>query len=130
VQLIARADDQRPLSCRRAKCEGCSPLEKALGSAEQVDWIGDCIADLRRRKCACIEATAEAEKTWGEHAKAVADATLFRNAKSWYVGANIPGKPRVTLPYLGGFATYRQRCEEIAAVDYEGFAVRAAKHAD
>jgi cyclohexanone monooxygenase len=94
---------------------------------QQVDWIADCIAELRQRKCVSIEATSEAEKAWGEHASAVADATLFRKAKSWYVGANIPGKPRVTLPYLGGFATYRQKCDEVAAAGYEGFAFRAAK---
>jgi cyclohexanone monooxygenase len=88
---------------------------------QQVDWIADCIVDLRRLDGISIEATPEAEKAWVDHANAVADATLFRKASSWYVGANIPGKPRVVLPYLGGFPAYRQKCDAVAAGSYAGF---------
>jgi cyclohexanone monooxygenase len=54
---------------------------------------------------------------------APAAATVFMQANSWYVGANVPGKPRVFMPYLGGLHVYRARCEEVAARDYEGFAL-------
>jgi cyclohexanone monooxygenase len=104
-----------------------SVLTNMMVSIEQhVDWITDCIADTTRRGGASIEATLEAERDWVEHVRAVADATLFRKASSWYIGANIPGKPRVVLPYLGGFPAYRRKCEAVAAAGYEGFLVRAA----
>ena len=50
-------------------------------------------------------------------------ATLYPKAKSWYTGANIPGKPRIFMPYVGGVGAYRTRCDEIAANGYEGFAL-------
>jgi cyclohexanone monooxygenase len=70
-----------------------------------------------------IEPTAEAEAQWGAHVKELADGTLFPQADSWYMGANIPGKPRVFLPYIGGFGTYRTLCAEIADKGYEGFRI-------
>jgi cyclohexanone monooxygenase len=104
-----------------------SVLTNMMVSIEQhVDWITGCIADLMRRGGASIEATLEAERDWVEHVRAVADATLFRKASSWYIGANIPGKPRVVLPYLGGFPAYRRKCDAVAAGGYQGFLVRAA----
>ncbi len=90
---------------------------------QHVDWICACIEHLRKSGASCIEATAEAELQWGEHVKALADATLFPQADSWYMGANIPGKPRVFLPYIGGFGTYRKLCQELAEKGYEGFAM-------
>ena len=91
---------------------------------QHVEWIADCIVELRRRGAARFEATLEAETGWVDHAAALADATLFRKANSWYVGGNIPGKPRVVLPYLGGFPAYRQKCDEVAARGYDGFVVK------
>ena len=75
---------------------------------------------FRRRTGRC-EATQEAENAWVAHVNEVADTTLYPLAKSWYTGANIPGKPRVFMPYVGGVGAYRTRCDEIAARNYEGF---------
>ena len=92
---------------------------------QHVDWIADCLAHLRERGLAGIEATAEAEDAWVAHVNEVADATLYPLANSWYLGANIPGKPRVFMPYVGGVGAYRQRCDEVAAAGYEGFTLLA-----
>ena len=70
-----------------------------------------------------IEPTAEAQDAWVAHVAEIADFTLVSKANSWYMGANVPGKPRVFMPYLGGVGPYAQRCEEIAAAGYEGFAL-------
>jgi cyclohexanone monooxygenase len=92
---------------------------------QHVEWIGDCIAYLRERGLTRIEPTEEAEEAWVDHVRQVAELTLFPRANSWYVGANIPGKTRVFMPYVGGFAPYRQRCADVAANGYEGFALAA-----
>ncbi len=68
-----------------------------------------------------IEATAEAEDAWVAHVNEVANATLYPLANSWYIGANIPGKPRIFMPYVGGVGAYRKNCDDVAARDYEGF---------
>ncbi|MGE0725846.1 MAG: cyclohexanone monooxygenase, partial [Alphaproteobacteria bacterium] len=70
-----------------------------------------------------IEATAEAEDAWVRHVGDVADINLRSSCSSWYVGANIPGKPRVFMPYIGGFPLYVRKCEEIVAKGYDGFAL-------
>ena len=99
-----------------------SVLSNMIVSIEQhVDWITDCIASLRERGLASIEATEEAEEAWVDHVNAAAAATLYPMANSWYLGANIPGKRRVFMPYVGGVGVYRERCDKIAAADYEGF---------
>ena len=90
---------------------------------QHVDWICDCIAHLQKSGASMIEATQDAEETWSAHVKELADATLFPQADSWYMGANIPGKPRMFLPYIGGFGTYRTLCADIAAKGYKGFAI-------
>jgi len=101
-----------------------SVLSNMVLSIEQhVEWIAECIAYLRTRRLATIEATAVAEDQWVAHVNDVANSTLFPLANSWYVGANIPGKPRVFMPYIGGAGLYRQKCDEIAANGYEGFAL-------
>jgi len=69
--------------------------------------------------------TVDAENAWVAHVSEVANYTLFPRANSWYMGANIPGKPRVFMPYIGGAGVYRQKCAEIAANGYEGFALSA-----
>ena len=88
---------------------------------QHVDWIADCISFLRARGYTRVEATEDAQEAWVEHVRQVADTTLFPRANSWYVGANIPGKRRVFMPYVGGFAPYQQRCDAVAANGYEGF---------
>jgi cyclohexanone monooxygenase len=103
-----------------------SVLSNMIVSIEQhVDWIADCLAHLAAHGLDTIEATAAAEDAWGAHVDEVGRGTLYPLANSWYVGANIPGKPRVFMPYVGGVGVYRQRCDEIAARGYEGFALTA-----
>ena len=87
---------------------------------QHVEWISDCITHLRERGGTRVEATEEAEEAWVDHVRQVAEMTLFPKANSWYLGANIPGKKRVFMPYVGGFAPYQQRCDEVAANGYEG----------
>jgi cyclohexanone monooxygenase len=104
-----------------------SVLSNMVISIEQhVDWIADCIAHMRARGLDRIEATAEAEDAWVEHVNALADATLYPVANSWYVGANIPGKPRVFMPYVAGCGTYRGECDDVVARGYAGFALAAS----
>ena len=97
----------------------------AMAIEQHVEWIADCLAYLRDHQVDAIEATEEAENAWVAHVNDVADTTLFPMANSWYIGANIPGKPRVFMPYIGGLGVYRQKCDEIAANGYEGFALRS-----
>jgi cyclohexanone monooxygenase len=99
-----------------------SVLSNMIVSIEQhVDWLTDCIAHLRARGLDTIEPTQEAEDGWVAHGNEVANRTLYPSAASWYMGANIPGKPRVFLPYIGGVGVYREKCDAIAAAGYEGF---------
>ena len=100
-----------------------SVLTNMIVSIQQhVDWIADCIARLRERGVATIEATEGAEDAWVAHVNAVADKTLFPTCNSWYLGANVPGKTRVFMP-LPGFPAYVAKCDEVAARGYEGFAL-------
>jgi cyclohexanone monooxygenase len=92
-----------------------------LACEQHVDWIADCLQYLRERECSRIEAEQEAESAWVRHNNEIADRTLYPLANSWYVGANIPGKPRVFMPYVGGVAAYKMKCDEVAARGYEGF---------
>jgi cation diffusion facilitator CzcD-associated flavoprotein CzcO len=101
-----------------------SVLSNMIVSIEQhVDWIADCIAYLRKRDRRTIEATAEAEEAWVAHVNEIGNATLYPRAKSWYTGANIAGKPRIFMPYIGGVGIYRQKCDEVAANGYAGFSL-------
>jgi cation diffusion facilitator CzcD-associated flavoprotein CzcO len=98
-----------------------SVLTNMVPSIEQhVDWIADAIAHLRQHGVATMEAEEGAQEAWVEHVNEVASATLFPRANSWYLGANVPGKPRVFMPYVG-FPPYVQKCAEVAARGYEGF---------
>ena len=90
---------------------------------QHMDWIADCLATMRDRGMTRIEPTPEAERDWVQHVNEVADSTLYPLANSWYLGSNIPGKPRVFMPYVGGFAGYKKRCDAVAANGYEGFAM-------
>jgi hypothetical protein len=101
-----------------------SVLSNMIVSIEQhVDWIADCLAYQRDHDIAGIEATQDAEDGWVAHVNEVAHSTLYPQANSWYMGANIPGKPRVFLPYIGGIPAYRAICNDVAAKGYEGFAL-------
>ncbi|MGZ3265365.1 MAG: hypothetical protein ACXWI4_06760 [Croceibacterium sp.] len=101
-----------------------SVLSNMLVSIEQhVAWIADCLATLAERGAATIEATAEAQEAWVEHGNAVAAPTVYPQARSWYTGANVPGKPRVFMAYIGGVPGYRRICDAIARDGYPGFAI-------
>jgi len=101
-----------------------SVLSNMMVSIEQhVDWIADCVAWLRAHGLDCIEATRAAEDGWVAHGNEVAHKTLYPLANSWYMGVNIPGKPQVFMPYIGGVGTYRDICGEIAVEGYRGFAL-------
>ena len=101
-----------------------SVLCNMLVAIEQhVNWIGDCIDFLRKEGYQRIEALPEAESDWVAHVNAVAEGTMYTtpSCNSWYLGANIPGKPRIFMPYVGGYPKYRERCERVAAGGYQGF---------
>ncbi|WP_168706690.1 flavin-containing monooxygenase [Gordonia paraffinivorans] len=94
-----------------------------LGAEQHVDWISDCISYLGEHDAKSIEADAEAVDEWVAECNAKASATLFPQANSWYMGANIEGKPRVFMPYIGGFANYGRIIDEVADSGYKGFTV-------
>ncbi len=101
-----------------------SVLTNMLPSIEQhVNFIADCLAFMREHDHHRIEPKHEAECAWGIHVNEVADLSLRSTCASWYVGANVPGKPRVFMPYIGGFPRYAERCEQIVENGYEGFAL-------
>ncbi len=91
---------------------------------QHVEWVTDCIDHMRRNKLTTLEATPQAQEQWVAHVAEIANLTLMTSANSWYMGANIPGKPRRFLPYLGpeGVGGYRKKCDEVAANGYEGIA--------
>jgi cyclohexanone monooxygenase len=99
-----------------------SVLSNMMVSIEQhVDWVTGCLGYLRDQNIGVMEADLAAENAWVEHGNEVAYQTLYPSAASWYMGANIEGKPRVFMPYIGGVGTYRVTCDEVAANGYEGF---------
>ncbi len=95
-----------------------------IATEQHVDWIMDCIDHMDAAGHAVIEAERHAVDEWVAHVNSVADRTIFPTCNSWYLGANIPGKPRVFMP-LPGFPAYVERCEQIAANGYEGFRFEA-----
>lgn len=88
---------------------------------QHVEWITDAIRYLREQGVHTIEATSDAEEAWTDHVQEVAHMTLYPKAASWYMGANIPGKPRIFMPYVGGVKNYEGKCKDVAAKRYEGF---------
>jgi cyclohexanone monooxygenase len=105
-----------------------SVLSNMIVSIEQhVDWITDCLVYMRGRGLDTMEATPHAEDNWVDHVNEVAHGTLYPQANSWYMGANIPGKPQIFMPYIGGVGVYRQICNNVAAKGYKGFAMTAAE---
>jgi len=98
-----------------------SVLSNMLVSIEQhVDWMTACLDHMQARGADRVEAEAEAQDEWVEHVNLVASGTLFPEAGSWYMGANVPGKPRVFMPYAAGVGAYREVCDGVAAGGYRG----------
>jgi cyclohexanone monooxygenase len=92
---------------------------------QHVEWVSDLIDYMGKTGKTVIEPTPEAQDQWVAHVNEVVNMTLMTSANSWYMSANIPGKPRAFLPYLGpeGVGGYRKKCDEVAAKGYEGFAL-------
>ena len=109
-----------------------SPSVKSnmIMSIEQhVDLVIETLLSMRRKGLSVVEPELEAENKWVDHVQEVASKTLFPQANSWYMGANIPGKPRLFMPYIGGVGAYREICEEIVANNYRGFKFEKSKQA-
>ena len=99
-----------------------SVLANMMVAIEQhVEWIGACLTHLRDQGLDRIEARTEAQQAWVEHVNEAAERTLYPRANSWYVGANVPGKARVFMPYVNGVKTYNEICEQVKSRGYEGF---------
>jgi len=107
-----------PLAPSAALCNMTTCLQ------QQTEWISDCIRRLRDRGKSVIEPTADAEDAWVAHHDETAAANLISRTTSWYLGSNVPGKPRRVLSYTGGVGTYREKCDAVAAAGYEGFEIR------
>ena len=107
-----------PLAPSAALCNMTTCLQ------QQVEWIADCIKYLRGKNLNVIEPTRDTEDQWVAHHDETANATLIAKTNSWYLGSNVEGKPRRVLSYCGGVGTYRQKCDEVAASGYQGFAVQ------
>ena len=98
-----------------------SVLTNMIVSIEHhVEWITRCMQHVAVSNAQTIETTQQAQDAWVTHVNAVADMTLFPSCNSWYLGANVPGKPRVFMP-LPGFPDYAQRCSDVESNDYRGF---------
>jgi cyclohexanone monooxygenase len=94
---------------------------------QHVEWIAECLAFLQSRQIVAIEPEKQAEQDWVAHVNAVADRTLFPKADSWYSGSNIPGKPRVFMPYVAGIPAYRAVCDAVVSAGYRGFVLTGAE---
>lgn len=107
-----------------------SVLSNLVRSIEQhVDWIGDLLLHMREHGLEVVEPDSAAQDAWVRHVEEVANRTLLPTVDSWYVGANVPGKPRVFMPYLGGVPAYRAICDDVAQHGYRGFAFTTALEA-
>jgi len=98
------------------------------GGEWQVDWLARLIEHMESRGHQSVDTTPEWEGRWNRDVREAADRTLYKFADSWYLGANIPGKPRVMMMYVGGFHQYTQLCEKQASAGYEGFTFTGAGH--
>jgi cation diffusion facilitator CzcD-associated flavoprotein CzcO len=100
-----------------------SVLSNMMVSIEQhVEFVADAVRHAHEQGATVIESTEEAERGWTDHVREVGDYTLYPQANSWYMGSNVPGKPRVFMAYIGGVGAYRQHCDQLAADGYTGFA--------
>lgn len=104
-----------PLAPSTAFCNMTTCLQ------QQVDWVSDTLIHLRDNGITTMEPTLEREKAWVEHHDEVSNMTLMMKTTSWYTGANIPGKPKRLLSYIGGVGTYRDICDEVKSSGYQGF---------
>lgn len=105
-----------------------SVLASMIQAIEQhVDWIADCIGHVRDVGASTIEPTIADEDAWVEHVNEVSKVSLRSTCSSWYVGANVPGRPRVFMPYIGGFPVYVDKCNEVMTNGYEGFVIAGAE---
>ncbi len=101
-----------------------SVLTNMIVSIEQhVDWVCSCIEYMQSRALTSIEAKNDAENAWVDHVNAIAGETLYPSCNSWYLGANVPGKPRVFMPYVGGLPMYTEKCEQVSRDGYAGFSL-------
>jgi cyclohexanone monooxygenase len=99
-----------------------SVLSNMLVSIEQhVDWMIDCISHMKANNVDMFEADEQAEDAWVEHVNEVANSTLYPKGGSWYLGANVKGKPRIFMPYAAGVGAYREVCDQVTANNYQGF---------
>src|SRR5258708_28195070 len=104
-----------------------SVLASMIQAIEQhVDWLADCIGHMRDIGATSIEPIAADEDAWVEHVNDVSTVSLRSTCSSWYVGTNIPGRPRVFMPYIGGFPLYLQKCNEVMTNGFEGFVMGGA----
>ena len=106
-----------PLAPSAALCNMTTCLQ------QQTEWITDAIRNMRQQAKSVIEPTAEGEEAWVRHHDETASANLISKTNSWYLGSNVPGKPRRVLSYTGGVGTYRRKCAEEAASGYPSFAM-------
>jgi cyclohexanone monooxygenase len=104
-------------------CANGALVSPMLLSEYQVEWVDRCIGHMEARPGANIEPRLEAEDAWMEHMNEVGKNSLLHQANSWYMGANIPGKPRALLSYLGGLTNYKQQCAAGEAGGYAQFAI-------
>jgi acetone monooxygenase (methyl acetate-forming) len=104
-----------PLAPSAALCNMTTCLQ------QQTEWISDAIRAVREQGKSVIEPTREGEDAWVAHHEEIANSTLVTKTVSWYMGSNVPGKPRRLLSYIGGVGTYRQKCDEEAAAGYPAF---------
>ncbi len=101
-----------------------------LAVEDHVDWLADCISHLREHGIDRVEPSAEAEQRWVDHTNEVASGALLTRTDSWFMGSNVPGKPRALLIYLGGGQAYRQICDDVAQRGYQGLLFDGAPAAD
>ena len=105
-----------------------SVLASMIQAIEQhVDWIADCIGHLRDVGASTIEPTIAAEDEWVDHVNEVSQVSLRSTCSSWYVGTNVAGRPRVFMPYIGGFPIYVEKCNQVMTNSFEGFMIEDAK---
>ena len=90
---------------------------------QHVNWIMDCVEFMQSKGLTAIEANTDAEDAWVKLGNDLADMTLMPQCNSWYLGANVPGKPRIFMPYVGGIPMYFETCDRIAKNGYEGFSL-------
>jgi len=107
-----------PLSPGSALCNAATCLQQT------VDWVTDCLKTLREQGHTQIEPTREVEDAWIAHHEEIVAMTLFPQSQSWYMGANVEGKPRRLISYAGGVGEYKRQCDELAANGYPGFDIR------